>query len=114
MVLPAFTFETVEELPEIEIPRDSRQFRAMNNPFTPLKMDGEWDANTVAAIMFVFALSDDLWYPLQGCLEVEQTGIIDWNTVTELQRRCLIAPDGEWDESTIKGIKAALNSGILF
>jgi hypothetical protein len=114
MVLRGFTFEEVEELSEIEIPEDSRQYRAINNPYTPLKVNGQWDWDTISAIMFVFGLADNLWHDLQACLEIEVTGEIDWNTVTELQRRSLIAPDGEWNETTIKGIQAALNSGILF
>lgn len=115
--MPAFTFESVDSLPTVEVPEDSRQFRAINNPFTPLKVDGLWELPTMSALIYV-ALGDntctDFLRTVQRILEVEVTGELDWNTVTELQRRSLIAPDGIWNEVTIKGIQAALNSGILF
>jgi hypothetical protein len=117
MVLPAFTFESVEELPAVEIPADSRQFRALHNPWTPLELNGLWEMPTQTALIYV-ALGDntcaDYIKVLQTMLEVEVTGELDWNTVTELQRRSLIAPDGEWNAVTVRGIQAALNSGILF
>jgi hypothetical protein len=117
MLLPAFTFESVEDLPPVDIPEDSRQYRAINNPFTPLEVNGDWGLPTMAALTYV-ALGDntctDFLRTVQTMLEVETTGELDWNTVTELQRRSLIAPDGVWNVTTVKGIQAALNSGILF
>lgn len=114
MVLPAFTFESVEELPKVEIPEDSRQHRALNNPYTLLEVDGQWGADEMRAVAHVFGFEGDFWRSLQVGLEVEVTGNLDWNTITELQRRSLIAPDGQWNEVTVRGIQAALNSGILF
>lgn len=116
MLLSAFTFESSEELPPVDIPEDSRQYRALNNPFTPLIVDGLFDVATLDAIRHVFGFAEDehFWSNLQIGLEVEQTGVLDWNTITELQRRCLVAPHGVFDVDTIKGVQAALNSGILF
>lgn len=117
MVLSAFTFESAEELPAIDIPEDSRQYRAINNPYTPLRLDGMWELPTISAILYVAIGNNtcaDSTRVLQKMLEVEVTGELDWNTVTELQRRSLIAPDGQWNEVTVRGIQAALNSGILF
>lgn len=117
MASRTFTFESVEELPPIEVPEDSRQFRASNNPITPIPLNGQWDMLTQAALIYVAIGNNtcaDFVRCIQRMLEVEVTGEMDWNTVTELQRRSLIAPDGEWNEVTIKGIQAALNSGILF
>jgi hypothetical protein len=114
MVLPGFTFESVEELPAVEIPEDSRQYRALHNIHVPLSVNGEWGAPEMKAAAYVFGFEGDFWRSLQVGLEVEVTGELDWNTVTELQRRSLIAPDGEWNKVTIRGIQAALNSGILF
>jgi hypothetical protein len=116
MIPSAFTFESVNELPEVEIPADSRQYRALHNPYVPLILTGTMDAFTLNAIQYVFGWNSEggYWLSLQRGLEVEQTGELDWNTITELQRRSLIAPDGQWNDTTVKGIQAALNSGILF